>query len=80
MKRFSITPAALESMIKGIEKRGQKCDTIVVGSDFAAEMVMHILHDLGRDMHVIADDKLSATRIWVTSADALREFPGGGRN
>jgi hypothetical protein len=70
----------LASMIKGIEAQGQICDMVVVGSDIKAEEVLKALQELGRDMHVIADNEISPKRIWVTSEAAIAQMPGGCRN
>lgn len=68
--------AALESMIKGVPG----ADTIVCGSDQVALEVQELIHELGRDFHVIADSELSPKRVWVTTLSALGQFEGGGRN
>lgn len=67
-------------MIEGIEKVGGKCDTVVCGSDEMAGRALAALAELGRDFHVIADNEISATRMYVTSQEALAQFPGSGRN
>lgn len=78
--RNRLTTKLLKSMIDGIEARGGKCDTIACGSDDLANQARACLQELGLDYHVIADDELSPSRIWVTSQEALSQFPGGGRN
>lgn len=75
----NLTPM-LKSMIEGIQKRGGKCDTVVVGSDEAAYQVRSALAELNLDFHVIADNEISSRSITVTSQDALAQFPGGCRN
>jgi len=72
--------ALLKSMIDGVEKAGGKAEAVVCGSDSKAEQIREALTELGRDMHVIADDELSPNRCWVTSIEGLSQFPGGGRN
>ena len=76
-----LTIAMLKSMIDGIEaSSGKKPDTVVCGSDYVAEQVREMLAELELDFHVITDDELSPSRVWVTSQEALAEFPGGCRN
>jgi hypothetical protein len=71
----------LRHLIQGTEKAsGKPCDTIVVGSDRRAGEVLAALQELGRDFHVIADDEISPSRIYVTSQAALGLFKGGGQN
>jgi hypothetical protein len=74
----SLTPM-LKSMIEGIERNGGACDTVVVNSDAMAGKVLASLIELGRDFHVIADNKLG-NRIYVTSQESLSRFPGGCSN
>ena len=71
----------IESMISGIEARGGKADIIVCGSDRVAGYALKALEELGKgDWPVVVDNELSPGRVWVTSEQALRDMPGGGRN
>jgi len=70
----------LEHLISGLEKLGKKPDTVLLGSDIKAEEVLTALHQLGRDMHVIADNEISPKRLWVMTSEDLAKFLGGGSN
>ncbi len=79
-KKVTTMQKLLKSMIDGMMARNIPVDTIVIGSDIRAEEVRSALDFLGLDYHVIADDELSPSRVWVTSTHALSMIPGGGRN
>ncbi len=70
--------AKLTPLLKALLVPG--CDVVVCGTDKMAEGVRESLQELGLDLHVIADSKLSPSRIWCTTLVGLREFAGGGRN
>lgn len=70
----------LKHLIAGMEVAGAPCDTVVVGSDELAGRIREELKVLELDYHVIVDDELGKTRMFVTSQDALSKFPGGCAN
>lgn len=70
----------LSSMIAQLDKVGAIYDVVVVGSDKRAEEVRGVLVELGLDLTVIADDKISPNTCWITSLKDLGEMPCGGRN
>lgn len=78
---MSTITSLLKSMIEGVEKRtGRAPDTVVCGSDIRSEQIRKSLQELGRDLHVIADNEISPKNVYVTHTDDLAQFPGGGRN
>ncbi len=70
----------LKILIDGLEKVGAKAEVCLIGSDYRAEQVRAWLDELGKDMHIIADDEISPRNIYVCSLDALSQFPGGCSN